>query len=84
MMDVVPGFEKTPRERLDEIFSRQMLGSVLVGAAASKIIEKLLQLLSTDTFALLAAWTVAFCTFVVLFVYWEHVERTVQEMDAEA
>jgi hypothetical protein len=62
------------RKRVDEIFSRDMLGSVLVGASAGKIVEKGLNLVLDSTIALLAGWTVAFLAFVVLFAYWNRLE----------
>jgi len=41
MKEFIPGLgDRTARKRLDELFSRQTLGAVLFGAAASKVVEK--------------------------------------------
>lgn len=76
MKELLPflGDTKT-RKRLDEVFSRGMLGSVLVGASAGKVVEKGLNLAFSDTLALLFGWTVAFVVFVALFVYWDDLEN---------
>lgn len=42
MKEFIPGLgDSTARKRLDELFSRQTLGAVLFGAAASKVVEKI-------------------------------------------
>lgn len=66
--------KRSARQRLNEIFSRQMLGSVLVGATASKIVEKLIILSTGTVVAELAAWTIAFLIAIFVFVYWERLE----------
>lgn len=73
------GSEKSPQDRLDEIFSRQMLGSVFVGGAASKIFETGLKLIAPDPNARFIGWVASFVFFVVLFIYWEKLERTAGE-----
>lgn len=74
--DLIPyAGSTTTRQRLDHVFSRQMLGSVLLGAAAGKIVEKTLLLALDSTLALLAGWTGAFAVFLVAFVYWDRLER---------
>jgi len=80
MKELLPflGDTKT-RKRLDEVFSRGMLGSVLVGAAAGKVVEKGLNLAFSDTLALLFGWSLAFVVFVGLFVYWEELEEKAKD-----
>lgn len=80
MKELLPflGDTKT-RKRLDEVFSRGMLGSVLVGAAAGKVVEKGLNLAVDGTLALLFGWTFAFVVFVGLFVYWDELENGAKE-----
>lgn len=79
MLERLPGVgDSTVRERIDEIFSREVLGSIFVGVAAGKIIEKLLNLLYADTMGLLIGWSAAFVLAVLLFVWWEYVDRAVE------
>lgn len=80
MKDLIPFVGNTKaRERLDHIFSRQMLGSVLVGSAAGKVVEKALNIFLDGAVPLLAGWFAAFLVFVTLFAYWEQVSRTVED-----
>jgi len=80
MRDLIPGLgSRSTRKRLDEVFSRGMLGSVLVGAAAGKVVEKALILVFADTLALLFGWSVAFVVFVGLFVYWDDLENRAKD-----
>lgn len=72
--------EPVVRRRLNEIFSRQLLGAVFVGAAAAKIIEKLIDLAYADTLGQLFAWSVTFVLAVSLFVWWERVERAAVDL----
>jgi uncharacterized membrane protein YoaK (UPF0700 family) len=47
MKGIIPYFgEKTARKRLDEVFSRDMLGSVIVGGHFNKIWEKVYNLIA--------------------------------------
>lgn len=80
MKDLVPflGNTKT-RRRLDEVFSRGMLGSVLVGASAGKVVEQALNLFLGGPLALLFGWLAAFVVFVGLFVYWDDLERKAKD-----
>lgn len=42
MKELIPGAGQTPAsKRLDELFSRDVLGAVLFGAAVSKVVEKI-------------------------------------------
>jgi len=42
MKEIIPGLgDRTARDRLDELFSRETLGAVLFGSAASKVVEKI-------------------------------------------
>lgn len=41
MREFIPGLgDRKARQRIDELFSRQTLGAVLFGSAASKVVEK--------------------------------------------
>lgn len=79
-IDIIPGVGSTKtRNRLDEVFSRQMLGSILVGAAVGKIIEKFLNIFFMTTVDLLVGWSIAFVLFTFLFVYWERIETITEQ-----
>jgi hypothetical protein len=58
-----------------------MLGAVLVGSTASKIVEKIINLVAMTTFSELIAWTVAFFIAVFVFVYWERLEYAAKSAD---
>ncbi len=75
MKELLPyvGSEKTI-DRVDQIFSRKMLGSVFVGSTAGKIVEKIIELVSSTTITELISWTVAFVIAVMLFIWWDEVE----------
>lgn len=59
------------RRRLEEIFSREVLGAVLVSVAAGKIVEQIIVIVAPSRPLRLVAWTLAFGVFVWVFVYWE-------------
>lgn len=67
------------RQRLEEIFSRDVLGSVLVSLAAGKIVEQMVVIAAPSRPARLLAWTAAFAIFVWLFVKWEYVAKKAAE-----
>lgn len=71
---------KSPGEHLDKLFSRQMLGAVLVGGAAGKMVEKTLNLISGETFGLLVLWSISFVIFMGVFIYWDRLERATEDM----
>lgn len=85
MKELIPyvGNEKTAN-RIDEIFSRKMLGSVLVGSTAGKIVEKIIELFTGTTITELFGWIVAFTFAVMLFIWWEEVESTATKTASEA
>lgn len=76
------------RQRLEEIFSRDVLGSVLVSLAAGKIVEQVVVIVAPSRPLRLVAWIVAFGLFVYLFVQWEKVAEKAKEaaeaVEAEA
>jgi hypothetical protein len=72
---------KNATELIDELFSRRMLGSVLVGGAAGKMVEKTLNLISPGTADLLVLWTLAFVLFTIVFVFWNRIETEVDEVE---
>lgn len=82
--------DREAREAWDELFSREMLGAVLIGSATGKLVENLIAavvLLALgpdagphfETLGLITAWSVAIPIGVVLFAYWHRVEETAQE-----
>lgn len=77
---LTPGLgDRKARRRLDEVFSRNVLGSILLGVAAGKVVEKILNLVAPNTSTLLVAWTLAFGVFLVTFVWWEELEAAAKE-----
>lgn len=77
---LTPGLgDRKARRRIDEVFSRNVLGSVLLGAAAGKIVEKVLNLVAPNTWGLLLAWSAAFLVFLLAFVWWEEIEDAAKE-----
>jgi hypothetical protein len=58
-----------------------MLGSVLVGGAAGKVVEKTLNLISPETADLLVLWTLAFVVFTIVFVFWHRIETEVDKVE---
>lgn len=64
-------------KRLDKVFSRQMLGSVFVGGAASKMVETLVQLAAPELQLRFFAWMLTFVLALFLFIYWEQIEAKV-------
>jgi|APHM01.1.fsa_nt_gi hypothetical protein len=72
---------KNPTELIDELFSRRMLGSVLVGGAAGKMAEKTLNLISPETADLLILWTLAFVIFTIVFILWNRIESKVDRVE---
>ena len=96
MRDLIPGFgDRKTRERLDELFNRQTLGSVIFGGHLGKIVEKVynlvaltvvLTVLGVDmrtSFAiaavLLLLWVGGIVVVIYVFVKWESVMASVDE-----
>jgi len=93
----VPGAGKTTtQQRLDELFNRKTLGSVVFGSHLNKIVEKVynaialvvvLTLLGVDRWVaiivavtLLGLWILGLAVVVYLFVRWERVEDAVADV----
>lgn len=68
------------RNRIDEVFSRRMLGSVLVGGAFSKIIESCIGVyFNTASQWRPVAWAVVFVLATTAFVWWDHLAEKATE-----
>jgi hypothetical protein len=63
----------------EELFSREVLGAVLVGSAAGKVVEKVLNLLVDTTVELLIAWSFAVVVGMLIFVYWHRIEAAAED-----
>lgn len=77
---------KTARDRIDEIFSRKMLGSVIVGSSFFKVIENSLKLFNiggSEFSNLILSYSIVFVISVVLFAYWDEIERAYKEKQEE-
>lgn len=76
MKEYVPFLGKTTaREQFDRLFSRKMLGSVLVG----KFIGDYTALTFTRVFGTDLGYSLGIVLAVFLFVFWEKVERAADE-----
>jgi hypothetical protein len=66
---------RDPRDVLDHLFSRGVLGSILVGLAVGRVVELSIRLLTPMALtARLAAWGVTTALFVWLYVFWADIE----------
>jgi len=71
---------RQPSTVLDHLFSRGVLGSILVGTACGKTVEYgILILTPTVQVARLAAWLTATFGFVILYVYWADFEQAASD-----
>lgn len=77
--------DRRAREAWDEVFSRDVLGSVLLGGATGKFVENMVTLSVLfvvgpgahplwETFARLCAWTVGIVVGIYVFTYWHRVQ----------
>lgn len=93
---LIPGAgERTTQQRLDELFNRKTLGSVVFGSHLNKVVEKVynaialvivLSLLGVEksvaiivAVTLLGLWLIGLVLVVYLFVWWEDVSETVAD-----
>jgi hypothetical protein len=67
------------RERIDRVFSREVLGATFVGLSAGKIVETAIGLLPAVPAVRFVGWGVTFVAAVALFVTWESVEQVVED-----
>lgn len=74
-----PKWIRTAREQLDRLFSRKMLGSVLIGSSLGKVVEWQLNVRFDGASEMTAAWSAVFVLSVVIFVFWEHLERSAED-----
>lgn len=85
MKDVIPFLGKrSTRDAVDDVFSRDVLGSILLGLAVGKTVEHVVKfMIGTEAFPLFArfvvAYSVASAGFLVVFVYWEEIETATKE-----
>lgn len=91
MKDLLPYLgDRKARKAWDDIFSRDMLGSVILGGATGKFVENLvaLSVLAVigpdadplwETLGYLAAWSVAIPVGIYVFAYWHRIESAASE-----
>ena len=96
MKELLPGLGNTQsRKRLDELFSRKTLGSVVFGGHLNKLFEKvynavalaiILNVLGIEvgtsiaiSLSLLVIWFCGMIIVVYVFIRWEHVMDTAEE-----
>lgn len=68
---------------INRVFSRKMLGSVLVGAATTKVLDYAVIAGTTAVIAKLLTWGLLWVLFVVLFIYWARIEEISDDILAE-
>lgn len=87
--------DKEAREAWDTLFSREMLGAVVIGSATGKLVENLITLSVLvvlgsgasalwETVGAIVAWGVAIPVGVWLFAFWHRVEDAAQEAVEDA
>lgn len=88
MRELVPYLgEKTAKDRIDEIFSREVLGSVVVGSSFFKIIEngvKYYTLGNMDFLLLSTAYIILFLASTVIFAYWNRIMQISEQSQERA
>mgnify|MGYP006286625593 CR=1 FL=1 len=71
---------RRPSAVVDHLFSRGVLGSMLVGTATGKVVEKTILIVAPDsTVARLTGWLATLAVFVALYVYWADFEQRVTD-----
>lgn len=101
MKGLIPGLgEKKTRDRLDELFNRQTLGSVIFGGHLNKLFEKLYNIMALTTvlyvlgvdlmkslavaFGLFFIWLIGLLCVVYAFVKWEQITQAAEEAAEKA
>lgn len=72
------------RQAFSEVFSRDVLGAVLVGTAAGKVVERSVLLVTGSLVAELIGWVIMFWVFVAMFAYWHRLEDKASEVKEKA
>lgn len=67
------------RERVDELFSREMLGAVIVG----KFVGDYTAIKTTDLLGTDIGYTLGIITTISLFIYWERLETKAKQTREE-
>lgn len=96
MRDLIPWIgDRQARKAWDTVFSRDVLGSVVIGAATGKLVENLIALavlitLGPDanplweTVGYIIAWGIALPVGIYIFVYWHRIAKAAQEAAEQA
>jgi len=72
-----------PSTVVSHLFSRGVLGSMLVGTATGKVVEKIVILTFGSPASRLIGWIVSLVIFVTLYVYWADFQDFVEEATDE-
>lgn len=96
MRELIPWIgDRQARKAWDTIFSREVLGSIVIGSASGKLVENLIALgvLLTlgpgahpvfETLGYIVAWGVALPVGVYIFVYWHRIMDKASETAEQA
>lgn len=66
-------------QQIDRIFSRQTLGSILLGLTSGKVVEKIIALLAPTVRGKLIAWSISAVLATLLFIFWDHLEQRAEK-----
>lgn len=66
------------RKRLESIFSRKVLGSILISTTIGRILKVIVDMASGNYIDRLAIWIAAAIIAVFLFMWWEKVSDTAE------
>lgn len=76
MKDFIPFIgTRTARDAVDDVFSREVLGSILLGLSTGKVVEQLVLMAGSTAGARFVIWIGASGVFFTAFVYWDRIEN---------
>lgn len=83
LRDLLPGGDTKAREAFEEVFSRDVLGAVVLGSAASKIVESLITIWvegpTWDNINYAVGWVIVFPVGILIFVFWHDIAERASE-----
>lgn len=96
MRELIPWIgDRQARKAWDTIFSREVLGSIVIGSASGKLVENMIALVVLtalgpeahplwETVGYIIAWGVALPVGIYIFVYWHRIAETAKEAAEQA
>lgn len=74
--------DKKARDAWDEVFSREVLGAVILGSATGKLVENIIALFvegGPTVWSYIFAWSIALVVGIAIFVRWHAITDTASE-----